>query len=66
MVLDKAGNYVSRRSAILSISSRIGCALQKLNEWVKKDEADSGDRAGITIEMSEKLKALEQENYDLK
>ena len=66
MVLDNAGQHESRWSAIVSISSKIGCAPQTLNEWVKKAEVDRGDRAGITTEMAEKLKALERENRELK
>ena len=66
MVLDNAGQHESRWSAILSISAKIGCAPQTLNEWVKKAEVDSGDRAGVTTEMAEKLKALERENRELK
>lgn len=66
MVLDNAGQYESRWSAVLSISSKIGCAPQTLNEWVKKAEVDRGDRAGVTTEMAEKLKALERENRELK
>ena len=66
LVLDNLGQHESRWSAILSISSKIGCAPQTLNEWVKKAEVDRGDRAGITPEMAEKLKALERENRELK
>lgn len=66
LVLDTPGQHESRWSAILSISSKIGCAPQTLNEWVKKSEVDRGDRAGITTEMAEKLKALERENRELK
>ncbi len=66
MVADNAGQHESRWSAILSISSKIGCAPQTLNEWVKKAEVDRGDRAGITTEMAEKMKALERENRELK
>ena len=66
LVLDNLGQHESRWSAILSISAKIGCAPQTLNEWVKKAEVDRGDRAGITTEMAEKLKALERENRELK
>ncbi len=66
MVLDNTGQHESRWSAILSVSSKIGCAPQTLNEWVKKTEVDRGDRAGITTEMAEKMKALERENRELK
>ena len=66
MVLDNAGQHESRWAAILAISSKIGCAPQTLNDWVKKAEVDRGDRAGITTEMAENLKALERENRELK
>ncbi|SMC86642.1 HTH-like domain-containing protein [Primorskyibacter flagellatus] len=44
MVLDGAGQHDSRWSAIVSISSKIGCAPQTLNEWVKTVEIDTGQR----------------------
>jgi len=66
LVLDNQGQHESRWSAILSISSKIGCAPQTLNEWVKKAEVDRGDRTGIPTEMAEKMKALERENRELK
>jgi transposase len=66
LVLDNAGQHESRCSAILSVSSKIGCAPQTLNEWVKKTEVDRGQRAGVSSEMAERLKALERENRELK
>jgi transposase len=65
MVLSNESQHESRWSAILSISSKIGCAPQTLNEWVKKVEVDTG-RRGVTTEMAEKMKALERENRELK
>ena len=64
MVLDNQGQHESRWSAILSVSSKIGCAAQTLNEWVKKAEVDNGKRAGATSEMTERLKALERESRE--
>ena len=66
LVLDNQGQHESRWSAILSISSKIGCAPQTLNEWVKKAEVDSGKRAGFTTDMCERMKALERENRELR
>jgi len=69
MVLDNAGQHESRWAAILSVSAKIGCAPQTLNEWVKKAEVDRGERAGVTTEtteMAERLKALERENRELR
>ena len=66
MVLNGDGQHESRWSAILSVSSKIGCAAQTLNEWVKRAEVDSGRRGGVPTEMAEKLKALERENRELR
>ncbi|MCK0096221.1 IS3 family transposase [Yoonia sp. F2084L] len=66
MVLDGAGQHESRWAAIVSISSKIGCAPQTLNEWVKKVEVDTGQRGGLATEQAEKMKALEREVRELK
>ena len=66
MVLDHEGQHESRWAAIVSISSKIGCAPQTLNEWVKKAEVDDGRRVGMPTEITERLKALERENRELR
>jgi transposase-like protein len=66
LVLDNQGQHGSRWSAILSISAKIGCAPQTLNDWVNKAEVNSGKRAGVSSEMAEKMKALERENRELR
>ncbi|XWN29802.1 MAG: IS3 family transposase [Devosia sp.] len=66
LVLDNEHQHVSRWAAILSISSKVGCAAQTLNEWVKKAEINSGRRPGVPNEMAEKMKALERENRELR
>ena len=53
-------------ATIVSVSAKIGCTAQTLLEWVKKAEVDSGKRAGVPIDMAEKLKALERENRELR
>jgi len=50
----------------MSISAKIGCAPQTLNDWVKKAEVDSGRRAGVPTELAERMKALERENRELR
>ena len=66
VVLDNQGQHGSRWQAVLSISSKIGCAPQTLNDWVNKAEVDSGTRAGVSSEMAGKMKALERENRELR
>jgi transposase len=66
LVLDNEGQHGSRWQAIMSIAAKIGCTAQTLNEWVKKTEIDSGKRAGIPVEMADRLKTLERENRELR
>ena len=66
LVLENEGQHGSRWQAIMSISAKIGCSGQTLNEWVKKSEVDSGMRAGVPTEMADRMKALERENRELR
>lgn len=66
MVLDYESGYPSRRSAVVSVADKIGCAPQTLHEWVKRAEVDNGGRAGISTDTSDKLKGLERENRKLR
>lgn len=66
MVLDGEGQHGSRWQAITSIAAKIGCSTNTLNDWVKKAEVDCGKRAGIPSDMSERMKALERENRELR
>jgi transposase-like protein len=51
---------------MVSVAEKIGCSAHTLNEWVKKAEVESGQRAGMPSEMAAKLKALERENRELR
>lgn len=66
LVLETEAQHPSRWQAVMSIAAKIGCTAQTLQEWVKKAEGDSGQRAGIPTEMAEKMKALERENRELR
>ena len=66
MVLDHESEHPSRWTAVSSIAAKIGCSAHTLLDWVKKAEVDSGKRAGVPMEVSDRLKALERENRELR
>ena len=66
MVQEHRADYPSLWSAIESIAPKIGCSAHTLLEWVRRQEVDSGQRAGVTSEERERLKALERENKELR
>ncbi|WP_454013386.1 IS3 family transposase [Aquamicrobium terrae] len=66
LVFDNEGQHTSRWQAVMSISAKIGCTPQTLNDWVKKAEVNSGKRAGVPTDMAERMKALERENRELR
>ena len=66
LVLDREADHSSRWTACQSIAAKIGCSTHTLLAWVKKAEADAGKRAGVPTEMTEKMKALERENRELR
>ena len=66
MVQEHRGEYPSLWAAIESIAPKIGCVAQTLNEWVKRNEVDTGARAGVTTTDQQRLRELERENKELR
>ena len=66
MVLDHRNDYPSHWAAVVSISQKIGCVPPTLHDWIKKAEINSGKRAGIPDDVSERMKVLECENRELR
>jgi transposase-like protein len=51
---------------ILSIAGKIGCTAETLRSWVRQAERDVGQRAGLTTDERERIKALEREVCELR
>jgi transposase-like protein len=66
MVSDHQGDHASQWAAIASIAAKIGCTPETLRLWVRQAERDAGRRAGPTSAESERIKALERENRELR
>ena len=66
LVLDHQGEHDSQWSAIVSVSSKLGCTSETLRKWVRQAERDRGVRVGVTSEERRRLKELERENRELR
>lgn len=67
MVAESKSDYPSEFEAIKSIAAKLGIgSAETLRKWVRRAEIDSGQRPGVTIEESEKVKALKKENAELR
>jgi len=66
MVLEHEGQHASRWEATCSIAAKIGCSAESLRKWIRKTEIDSGQRGGTPSEQQDRMKALEQENRELR
>jgi len=66
MVFEHEGEHASQWAAIASIAGKIGCTPETLRLWVRQAEREAGRRAGPTSAESERVKALERENRELR
>ena len=66
MVLDHQADHASQWAAIFSIAPKIGCSAETLRKWVRREERDTGQRAGPTSDQLARLKELERENRELR
>ena len=61
MVLTHQHEHPSQWAAICSIAAKIGRTGETLRGWVRQSERDQGQRAGLTTDERERMKALERE-----
>ena len=66
MVLEHLSDYPSEWATIESIAPKIGCAAQTLHGWIRRHQADTGQRPGQTAQERERIKALEREVRELR
>jgi transposase len=67
MVAEVQGDYPSQWAAITAVASKLGIgSSETLRTWVRRAEVDGGARPGITSEERAEIKALKQENAELR
>jgi len=66
LVQQHQGDHPSDWAAITSIAAKIGCTAETLRSWLRQAERNSGQRAGMTSDDRDRLRALERENRELR
>ena len=66
LVREQQIEHGSEWAAINSIASKLGCTPETLRLWVRQAEREAGRRAGPSSAESERVKALERENRELR
>jgi transposase len=63
-----AGTSIPRKWATIeSVAAKLGIGTaQTLHAWVRRDQIDSGRRAGVTSDMAAEVRKLRAENKELK
>ncbi len=66
MVLALREETGERHGSVKRVADQLDIGVESLRSWVKQAEIDRGDRAGTTSEDAARIKALEQENRELR
>ena len=66
MVAEHQAEYESQWAAIVSIAGKIGATPQRLLNWVRQHERDSGQREGVSTAEAQRIKDLEREVKELR
>lgn len=48
------------------VAEQLGYGVESVRSWVKQADIDDGAKPGVTTAEAERIKALEQENRELK
>ena len=55
-----------RFGAVKRVAEQLGYGVESVRNWVNQADVDDGTRAGTTSEDAARIKALEQENRELR
>jgi transposase len=53
------------RGGATAVAEQLGIGAETLRNWVKKQEIERGERAGLTADEREELKELRKRNFEL-
>lgn len=67
MVGEIRGNYGNEYAAIRAVAARLGIGSpETVRKWLRRAQVDAGERPGVTTEEKAEIRALKQENAELR
>lgn len=66
MVLQLRKELGSEHGTVKRVADQLGVGAESLRTWVKRAEVDSGAKPGLSSEDAARIRALEQENRELR
>ena len=66
MVLQLREELGTKNGSVKRVANQLGFGVESVRKWVRQAEIDTGQVAGTTTEQTEREKALEQENRELR
>jgi transposase len=67
MVGEIRENYGNEYAAIKAVAARLGIGSpETVRKWLRRAQIDAGERAGVTTEEKAEIRALKQENAELR
>jgi transposase len=66
LVREHRGEYPSEWATIVSIAGKLGIGTEALRLWLRREEIEQGQRAGLSSAERQRLRELERENKELR
>ncbi|TPW89677.1 transposase [Mycolicibacterium fortuitum] len=65
LVSDHAEEYGTRTACINAVAKRLGVSYESLRRWVSQAEIDTGNRDGVSTDVSRENRELKRRNREL-
>jgi transposase len=66
MVFEVRRQTGERQGSVSRVAAELGIGAETLRNWVKRAEIDGGERPGASTDDSQRIAALERENWELR
>lgn len=65
LVREHRADYPTEYAAITAVAGRLGMSAETLRLWIRQDEVDSGQAAGVTTRESQEVRELKRKVREL-